>query len=116
DALRQGVRDGVIQAICSQHQPLELADKQAPFAETAPGMIGLETLLPLTLRLVEEGVLSLQRAIEALTVGPARVVELELGVLEPAGKNTPFLNESLTGQVCYTLVDGRVVYEAEIAT
>ncbi len=137
DALRQGVRDGVIQAICSQHQPLELADKQAPFAETVPGMIGLETLLPLTLQLVEEGVLELQRAIEALTVGPARVMGLELGTLEPgrpadisvidpecqwvltektllsACKNTPFLNQSLTGQVRYTLVDGRLVYEAE---
>lgn len=137
DALRQGVRDGVIQAICSQHQPLELADKQAPFAETVPGMIGLETLLPLTLQLVEEGVLEPQRAIEALTVGPARVMGLELGTLEPgrpadisvidpecqwvltektllsACKNTPFLNQSLTGQVRYTLVDGRLVYEAE---
>lgn len=139
DALRQGVRDGVIQAICSQHQPLELADKQAPFAETAPGMIGLETLLPLTLRLVEDDVLSLPRAIAALTVGPARVMGLELGNLTPgraadicvfdpasqwqlteqslvsACKNTPFLNESLNGQVRYTLVDGRVVYEAEQA-
>src|SRR5690606_2773374 len=112
---------------------------QAPFAETAPGMIGLETLLPLTLRSVEDDVLSLPRAIAALTVGPARGMGLELGnstpgraadsgVFDPASqwqltgptlasacKSPPFLNESLNGQVRYTLVDGRVVYEAEHA-
>lgn len=137
DALRQGVRDGVIQAICSQHLPLEIADKQAPFAESVPGIIGLETLAPLALQLVAEGVLSLNRAVEALTTGPARIMGLGLGSLQPglaadicvldpaaswtlteqtlasASRNTPFLNQTLTGLVRYTLVDGALVYEAE---
>src|SRR5690606_14854673 len=78
EALRQGVRDGVIQAICSQHQPRESAAKLAPFAETEPGMVSLETLLPLSLQLVTDGVLSLAQAVTALTAGPAEILGVDL--------------------------------------
>lgn len=135
EGLRRGVREGVLQAICSQHEPHESAAKWAPFAETKPGMIGLETLLPLALRLVEEGALSLSRMVEALTAGPAAVLGLELGslrcgrpadlcLLDPqaewvlterelasACQNTPYLGQSFKGRVRYTLVEGRVVHE-----
>ena len=134
DALRAAVRDGVIAVICSDHQPHDPDAKEAPFPETAPGISGLETLLPLTLRLVEEGVLDLPTAIARLTAGPARVVGLPFGRLTPgavadvcvfdpqavwtlqrddmvsAGHNTPFLGWEFRGRVTHTLYEGRLVH------
>lgn len=135
DALRQAVRDGVISAICSDHQPHEPAAKLDAFPLTAPGMASLETLLPLTLELVDAGLLSLSEAIAALTSGPAAVFGLPLGTLRPpapadicifdpvarwtvdeahwlsSGKNTPFWGKSLRGRVTHTLLAGRVVFQ-----
>ena len=136
DALRQAVADGTIGVICSDHQPHEADAKQAPFPDTAPGISGLETLLPLTLKLVEEGVLDLPTAIERLSVGPARVIGLPLGQLGPgsaadvcifdptaiwnlqaeqmtsAGRNTPFDGWEFRGRVTHTLFNGKLVYQA----
>ena len=137
---RQGLRDalsaGVIQAICSDHRPHENAAKAKPFAETEPGISSLETLLPLSLRLVEEGVLSLCEMVECLTKGPAGVIraaskglgigerpdlvvfdpdkvwQLEANTFISSGKNTPFWGEKMKGQVMATIRDGAVVYEA----
>ncbi len=135
EALRRGVAEGTISAICSSHQPHELDAKEAPFPSTAPGISGLETLLPLTLKLVEEGVLSLSDAIARVTCGPAAVLELPLGQLgvghsadiclfDPGqrwrltaagmlshGHNTPFLGCEFTGQVTHTLLEGRITYQ-----
>ncbi len=135
EALRRAVADGSIGVICSDHQPHEEDAKQAPFPETAPGISGLETLLPLTLRLVDEGVLDLATAIARLTVGPAGVLGLPLGelgrgrtadicifdpaavwTLDPAGmasagRNTPFAGWEFRGRVTHTLFNGRVVYD-----
>lgn len=137
DALRRAVADGTIGVICSDHQPHEADAKEAPFPETAPGISGLETLLALTLRLVEEGVLDLPSAIARLTSGPAEVIGLPLGqlavgaiadicVFDPeqpwtlhskqmasAGKNTPFDGWEFRGQVTHTLFNGRVVHRPE---
>ena len=134
--LRQGLASGVISAICSDHQPHEPDAKEAPFPSTMPGISSLETLLPLTLKLVQDGVLELPSAIACLTSGPAEVLGLPLGHLAPgaaadicifdpekswellpgemlsAGKNTPFLGRTFTGQVTHTLFQGRVVYQA----
>lgn len=115
-ALRDGVREGVIDAICSDHQPLDASAKLAPFSSTEPGMSTLETVLPLGLQLVREGVLDEARLLRALTQSPARI----LGLAKPAGwllidpaaswtvttesllstgKNTPWLGKTLQGQV-----------------
>jgi dihydroorotase len=135
EALRQGLAEGVISALCSDHQPHEEDAKQMPFPATAPGISGLETLLPLSLQLVRDGLLSLPEMIERLTAGPARVVGIPAGRLGPgdsadicifdpeadwvldrelmrsAGHNSPFHGWHLSGLVDYTLFEGRVVYQ-----
>jgi dihydroorotase len=134
DALRQAVREGTIAAICSDHQPHEPDAKEAPFPATLPGISGLETLLSLTLRLVQEGALDLPTAIERLTWGPARILNLPYGRLDPgqtadvcvidpqaiwtldparmasSGKNTPFAGWEFTGRVTHTVYEGRLVF------
>lgn len=134
--LRQGVAAGAITAICSDHQPHEPDAKQAPFSDTAPGISGLDTLLALGLRLVEEDLLPLAILIERLTAGPARILGLDTGhlgigatadicIFDPdqswsletgnmvsRGHNSPFLGWSLRGRVRFTLLAGRLVYEA----
>lgn len=135
DALRAGLVRGVIGAICSDHQPHEPDAKEAPFPATQPGISGLETLLPLTLKLVHEGVLPLSTAIERLTCGPADIMQLPYGrltigasadicIFDPdkhwivtpdkltsAGHNTPFLGWEMTGMVTHTLFEGNIVFE-----
>ncbi|MFZ0257370.1 MAG: dihydroorotase [Gammaproteobacteria bacterium] len=136
EGLRHGVRAGSIAAICSDHQPHERDARLGPFAETAPGISALETLLPLTLRLVDEGVMGLTSALARLTVGPAKVLGLDRGTLglgakadvcvfDPQarwtlseaqlisrGRNTPFEGWELRGLVTETLVGGEVVYSS----
>lgn len=135
-ALRAAVADGVISAICSDHQPHELDAKLAPFPQAAPGISALETLLPLTLRLVEQGLLSLPKALASVTCHPADILGLPQGRLQagaPAdlclvaldedwmlradkmqsqGKNTPFLGQRMRGAVHLTFVGGRQVFDA----
>lgn len=132
--LRQGLVTGTIAAICSDHQPHDPIAKQAPFAATEPGMSGLETLLPLSLSLVEQQLMELPQLIEALTAAPARILGIDAGTLElgsqadicifdpqaewtltedslrSAGKNTPFLGQTMKGRVSATLMDGRIVF------
>ncbi len=137
DGLRQALARGDIQVLCSDHQPQDADAKSAPFPDTQPGLSGLETLLPLTLRLVEEGVIDLPRAIAALTIEPARVLGLPYGQLAPgavadvcifdpgavwqlsaerllsAGHNTPFDGWEFRGRVTHTLFEGRITFELE---
>ncbi len=137
NALRDAVARGVIGAICSDHQPHEADAKEAPFPSTLPGISGLETLLPLTLRLVHEKVLSLPEAIARLTCGPADILGLPYGRLQPgnpadvcifdpeqhwemtaegmlsAGLNTPFIGWEFLGQVTHTLFEGQIVYQRD---
>jgi dihydroorotase len=135
DGLRKGLTDGVIAAVCSDHQPHEPDAKLLPFTETEPGISALESLLPLTLRLVDEGVLPLAEALARLTSQPARILGIEAGSLaigKPAdiciydpdrywtlsaatlishGHNTPFLGWEFKGRVTHTFLGGRMVYE-----
>ena len=135
--LREAVAAGVITAICSDHQPHEADAKLAPFPATEPGISALETLLPLTMRLVDEDVITLSDAIARLTVGPASILGLESGTLsvgtladvcivdpghiwqlDPAsmlsqGRNTPFTGWEFRGRVVKTLIGGQIVYEAD---
>ena len=137
DALREGVRDSVITAICSDHQPHEPDAKLDAFPATEPGMAALQTLLPLTLKLVDGGWLSLPQAIAALTSGPAAILGLEAGTLRigapadvcvfdatlawtpdadtwlSAGLNTPFWGQALTGRVTRTLLAGHPVFSLD---
>jgi len=137
DALRAALREGTVSVVCSDHQPHEPDAKLAPFSQSDPGISGLETLLPLTLRLVDEEVIGLDRAIALLTCNPADVLRIDrgrLGVgasadvcifdpdtewnlteadLRSRGRNTPFLGWHLRGRVTHTLVGGRLVYERE---
>ncbi len=134
DGLRQALADGVISAICSDHQPHDRDAKLAPFAATEPGISALETLLPLTLRLVEEGVLNLHDAISHITWTPAQILGIEAGrvqvgdaadicIVDPEqrwevsentiisnGKNTPFLGWEMKGKVSHTFLEGKQVY------
>jgi dihydroorotase len=136
DALREGVADGTIDCLCSDHQPHEVDAKLKPFPSAEPGISGLDTLLPLALRLVDEGVLPLADLIARLTLNPATILGLpggkievgeiaDLVVLDPdshwicgaanfksKGKNTPFEGWDFRGQVTHTLVDGKIVYQA----
>ncbi|MCK5091296.1 MAG: dihydroorotase [Gammaproteobacteria bacterium] len=137
DGLRKGVAKGTIRAICSDHQPHEPDAKLAPFCATEPGISALETLLPLTLRLVEEKVFTLSEAIACLTIEPARILGVDSGTLSPGatadvcildsekiwqlqkhnmlsrGTNTPFNHWEFKGKVTHTLLAGRVVFELE---
>jgi dihydroorotase len=134
DGLREAVAKNVIEAITSDHQPHEADAKNAPFPDTEPGISGLETLLPLTLKLVEQGVMDLSGAIARLTCGPARILGLPLGTLGPGqaadvcvydpeqrwfvdtnqflsgGRNTPFQGWEMPARVTHTLLNGRLVY------
>lgn len=133
--LRDGVRDGVTQAICSDHQPHEADAKLAPFCATQPGISALTTLLPLTMRLHQEAGLPLADAIHRLTKGPADVLALDTGTLTPQqradicifdpqhiwtlneqtmvsqGLNTPFKGWEFKGRVTHTLLNGKLVFE-----
>ncbi|MDA8484975.1 dihydroorotase [Pseudomonas resinovorans] len=134
-ALREAVKSGVINAISSHHQPHEPDAKLAPFGATEPGMSGVELLLPLAMTLVQDGLLDLPTLLARLTVGPARALRLPAGRLAvgaPAdvvlfdpqattlagetwkskGDNCPFIGHCLPGKVRYTLVDGRIIFEA----
>lgn len=136
DALRAGLADGTLDAICSDHAPVDEDAKQLPFAESEPGATGLELLLPLTLRWAEEAHVALSDALAAVTSRPAAILGVEAGeigvgrdadvcVFDPAahvkitadflksqGKNTPFIGYELPGKVRYTVVGGQVVYQA----
>ncbi len=135
DALRAALKSGAITAICSDHQPHEPDAKLAPFAQSEPGISALETLLPLTLKLVDEKLLGLSEAIALLTCKPAEILGVESGklavgetadvcIVDPdarwtlaadtmvsRGRNTPFLGREFHGRVMHTLVGGKVVFE-----
>jgi len=134
EALRQGVKDGVIDAICSDHQPHEPDAKQAPFASTQTGISSLETLLALTLRLVHEQVVPTYTALSLLSTQPAAILGINAGVLaanRPAdiciydpeqdwqldtatmlsrGKNTPFEGWNFQGKVRHTIIGGKLIH------
>ncbi len=136
DALTRAVIDGTVDAICSDHTPLDEDEKNVPFGEAAPGASGLETLLSLTLKWADAAKLPLPAALSKITSDPARLLGVNAGSLQvgaPAdlcvfdpvafraittetlmsqGKNTPWLRRELQGRVTHTLVDGKIVFSA----
>jgi dihydroorotase len=134
ERLRRAAAEGVIDAVCSDHTPVDDDAKLVPFGEAEPGATGLELLLPLTLQWGRECGLDISRTLSAVTSRPAAVLGLAAGTLAvggPAdvclfdplakwvvkpralasqGKNTPFVGTELTGRVVRTLVGGRTVH------
>lgn len=136
DGLRAALAQGTVAAICSDHQPHEIDAKQSPFQNAEPGISALETLLPLTLEMVTDGLLSLSDTLAKITSEPARLLNLEAGTLSPGkpadicifstnqpwelkpealhsrGKNTPFGNRTFKTRVTHTLLGGKFVFQA----
>ncbi len=136
--LQEGLANGTINAICSDHQPHNLDVKLGAFSETEPGISALETLLPLTLKLVENHVITLPHALASLSLAPATILGLnkkgaftlgydaDICIFNPektwkvnnknwlsAGKNTPFWKQTLKGRVIHTLQKGNLIYSLE---
>jgi len=137
DAIRQALLDGTIDAICSDHTPVDDDEKLLPFGEASAGATGLELLLSLALKWSEEArdQAALPRALAKITSDAARVAGLAAGrlsvgsaadvcVFDPQarwtvaagalasqGKHTPFLGYELTGQVRTTIVAGHIAYQ-----
>lgn len=138
-ALRRGLADGTINALCSDHTPVDDDAKQMPFDDAEAGATGLELLLPLTLKWAAEMKVALPQALAKVTSEPARILGIEAGTLSPGapadicvfdpqasfqvsreslrsqGKNTPFLGMQLPGRVRYTLIDGHLAYSTAFA-
>jgi len=135
-AIKVGLADGTIDAIASDHAPHSLEEKQVEFDAAPPGMIGLETLLPLTLtQLVQPGTVTLERAIELLSTDPASILGIEHGSLAPGAladvtifdtdwaweiseswflsksRNSPFTGRTVRGRVTHTISRGEIVFE-----
>ena len=135
--LREALQNGVFSALCSDHQPHEPDAKLGPFPSTEPGISGLDTLLPLGLRLVNEHALDLGELIHRLTCGPAGILGLPYGTLSIGatadicifnpelnwqldthsmrsnGHNTPFMGWEMQGRVTHTLLNGELVYSLD---
>ena len=137
DAIRTALVDGTVDAVCSDHTPVDDDEKLLPFGEASPGATGLELLLALTLKWAQEqqgGPRALSQAIAKVTIEAARIAGLPAGTLAVGaaadvvlfdpdarwtvesralasqGKHTPFLGYELAGQVQATIVRGRVAY------
>lgn len=134
-ALAEAVSSGLIDVVMSDHNPQDVETKRLPFAEAAPGAIGLETMLTAGLRLVHSGELPLLRLLGAMSTRPAELLGLPGGTLRPGApadvividpdipwvldpdelkskcKNTPFDEAKMTGRVVRTIVAGRTAYE-----
>jgi dihydroorotase len=139
EAIRAGLLDGTIDAICSDHTPVAEDAKLLPFGEAEPGTTGLELLLPLALKWAAEEGVGLAQALALLTRAPSRIAGIHEGeaaglapgavadlcVFDPAapwivdddsllsqGKDTPYHGRELLGRALLTVVGGRIVYES----
>lgn len=133
-AIKEGLADGTIDAIATDHAPHARTDKELEFDYAANGISGLETSLALSLRLVEDGVLSLPDLIAKMSFNPARILNIPKGTLKPGasaditvfdpqrkwtvdvkafcskGKNSPFQGRELRGKAVLTIVGGEIKY------
>jgi len=136
-ALCKAVRNSVIDVVCSDHSPKAEDSELLPFAESEPGIAGVESLLPLLLELVRKRRLSLERALAAVTAAPAKLLQgsrgqlaegavADLCIVDPdqiwqlqpsqwqsSGRNSPFGGRQLQGRVTHTLVAGNMVYRLD---
>ncbi len=139
-SLRAAVAEGIIDAVCSDHQPHDIDAKLGAFPETEPGIAAMETLLPLMLKLVGEEVLSLRQGIDALSGKPAGILGVRSGSLalgetadvcifnpgtewvidennwQSRGSNTPYWGKKMQGIVTHTLQSGKLIYSVDAVT
>nr|WP_228730735.1 dihydroorotase [Psychrobacter sp. TAE2020] len=122
-ALRRGLKDGTIDAICSHHEPLNVTAKKAPFAESIPGISNFDTFMALACQLVRDEVLTVEQLVAKICLNPAKIAGIEDQYLETGGailvdpdmkwqvtaetmlsngKNTPFFGQQLQGRVVET--------------
>lgn len=135
-AVKEGLSDGAIDAVATDHAPHHLDEKDVEYTLASNGIIGLETSLPLSLALVAEKVLTLPQLVEKMSCNPAKILGLDRGSLsqgavaditlidpnaewvveadklESKSKNSPFLGKKMKGRAAYTIVGGKVVYKA----
>ncbi|HEY1012160.1 MAG TPA: dihydroorotase [Herpetosiphonaceae bacterium] len=133
-ALIEGLRDGTIDAIATDHAPHSAVDKECEYAQSAPGFTGLELALPMVMTLVNTMQIDVVELIARLTIGPASVIgvlPIALGPGDPAtltifdpstswtvtpdmlaskGKNTPLMGQEMRGQVMMTMCEGKIVF------
>ncbi len=134
EAVRQGIADGTVDAIATDHAPHHIDEKNVEFNIAMNGIVGLETALPLSLKLVEDGLIDLPKAVALLTCGPAAALGIPVGQLEEGGvaditvfdpelewtvdaqqlasksKNTPFDGWKMRGAATCTIVGGKIAY------
>jgi dihydroorotase len=135
DLIKEGMRDGTIDIIATDHAPHDRVDKQVEFSKACFGIVGLETALPLTLKMVDEKVISLERAIDMLTFQPSQLFKLDKGTLgigkaaditlfdekneytiDPSqfksrSKNSPYKDWKVRGKILRTIVNGKTVFK-----
>jgi len=133
-AIIEGLSDGTIDAIATDHAPHSVLEKEVEFDKASPGMVGLELAVPLALTLVRNGALSMPEAIRKMSLNPCRILDIEGGAIEvnkkadiciidptvewevtpeelySKGKNTPFLGRVLKGRNMVTIIGGEVVF------
>ena len=134
EAIRKGLADGTIDVIATDHAPHSVLEKEVEFDRAANGIIGLETSLALGLKLVEEGVITLETLIYKMAKNPSRIIGVTrdiavgtpayLTIIDPErhftydaekgfskSSNSPFNGWDFKGMAVYTIVDGRIVFE-----
>ncbi len=134
EAIIEGLKDGTLDAVASDHAPHSVLEKEVEFQAAANGIVGLETTLPLTLALVHAGRLSFSEAIAKLSANPARILRLDRGAIDVGNRadftiidprkpflvdakkfkslsrNSPFHGRELKGKAVMTIINGRIVY------
>jgi dihydroorotase len=138
EAVKKGLAEGVIDVIATDHAPHSEAEKNVAFEKAPFGIVGLETAVPLTLRLISEGVLTWPEAVRKLSLNPATLLGIEggvpregavadLAILDPEysyvvkaeemqskSKNSPFIGWSMKGIIVMTMVGGQIVWERKL--
>jgi dihydroorotase len=136
-AIKEGLKDGTIDCIATDHAPHHLDEKDVEFDVAMNGIIGLETSLPLSLKLVENGVLTLNQLIEKMSCKPSNILDLKRGTLKAGSvaditvidpdaewsvekeklagksKNSPFLGWKMRGTASATILAGKIVYRKQ---
>lgn len=134
EALQRGIADGTLDAICSDHQPHDPDAKEAPFAATEAGISALSTLLPLAIRLADQGIIDIETIVKAITSAPATILGMDAGSLTVGasadiciinrdanwqldesnlhsnGKNSPFMGWNFQTRVEHTVVAGTLIH------
>ncbi|MBW2310090.1 MAG: dihydroorotase [Deltaproteobacteria bacterium] len=136
EAIKRGLSEGIIDVIATDHAPHSALEKDVEFDQAAFGIIGLETALPLTLKLVRDGIMDISSAIAKLSYNPATILSVKGGTIEEGKEadltvidlnkeyvvekmdfqskshNSPFIGWTVKGKAMVTMVGGRIVWES----